>query len=409
MINARRSGSRLGMSKGTIIYIGGFELPDRNAAAHRVMANGKILRDLDYDVVFLGVDSCTERGNGLRRNDCFGFECWSVPYPKGTLAWIRYIVGLPGILSFLKQARNVQVRGVICYNYPAIASLRIWALCKSLGLKMLSDATEWYDASAGGPIYRAIKYTDTILRMHLVHRLADGVITTSKFLTDFYASRRKITVELPTLFDTDNFVTPPRSSDRPNKKFIYMGSPFDAGRVNKQRTNLKERLDVCVTLFHQLYSAGERFSFDIYGITAEDYLHVFPEHSEPLREMSGLVCFHGRQPHALVLAQIVDSDFSIFFRDRTRVTLAGFPSKLAESISCGTPVISNTMVSLENYTGCPGLFLAHRGFELELLKKLMAYTPAEIAEIKRQSYESKSFDYRKYAAPVSTFLGASGV
>ena len=30
------------MSKGTILYVGNYELPDKNAAAHRVMANGKI-------------------------------------------------------------------------------------------------------------------------------------------------------------------------------------------------------------------------------------------------------------------------------------------------------------------------------------------------------------------------------
>ena len=30
------------MEKGTVIYVGNFELPDKNAAAHRVMNNGKI-------------------------------------------------------------------------------------------------------------------------------------------------------------------------------------------------------------------------------------------------------------------------------------------------------------------------------------------------------------------------------
>ena len=30
--------------KGTVLYVGGFELPDRNPAAHRVINNSKILR-----------------------------------------------------------------------------------------------------------------------------------------------------------------------------------------------------------------------------------------------------------------------------------------------------------------------------------------------------------------------------
>ena len=33
-------------NKGRVLYAGGFELPDRNAAAHRVLNNAKILKAL---------------------------------------------------------------------------------------------------------------------------------------------------------------------------------------------------------------------------------------------------------------------------------------------------------------------------------------------------------------------------
>mgnify|MGYP004602292779 FL=1 len=32
--------------KKTLVYIGGFELPDKNAAAHRVVSNAEIFREL---------------------------------------------------------------------------------------------------------------------------------------------------------------------------------------------------------------------------------------------------------------------------------------------------------------------------------------------------------------------------
>ena len=48
-----------------IIYWGGFELPDKNAAAHRVMANAKLFRQFGYEVVFLGMSS--EQFTGLRK------------------------------------------------------------------------------------------------------------------------------------------------------------------------------------------------------------------------------------------------------------------------------------------------------------------------------------------------------
>ena len=42
--------------KGTIVYYGGFSLPDKNAAANRVVSNGKIFEALGYNVIFLGAD-----------------------------------------------------------------------------------------------------------------------------------------------------------------------------------------------------------------------------------------------------------------------------------------------------------------------------------------------------------------
>lgn len=35
-----------------VLYIGGFELPDKNAAAQRVLSIGKAYRLLGYDVLF---------------------------------------------------------------------------------------------------------------------------------------------------------------------------------------------------------------------------------------------------------------------------------------------------------------------------------------------------------------------
>lgn len=174
--------------------------------------------------------------------------------------------------------------------------------------------------------------------------------------------------------------------------------------MNKARDNLKDRLDVCIDIFHKLYSEGGDFCFEIYGIEAEDYLHVFPEHSVKLQEMAECTIFKGRQPNKLVLKRISKSDFSIFFRDETQVTLAGFPGKLAESISCGTPVISNKMVSLDRYADSEGLFLAVRGEEFSLVKQLMSLSASEINAIKQRAYNSQTFDYRNHIEKVSEFI-----
>ena len=43
--------------KGTIIYYGGFSLPDKNASANRVVSNGKIFNKLGFNTVFLGAEN----------------------------------------------------------------------------------------------------------------------------------------------------------------------------------------------------------------------------------------------------------------------------------------------------------------------------------------------------------------
>ena len=62
----------------TILYIGGFELPDKNAAAHRVVANGKALRELGYSVVFFDSNrECNKFKNRLSPIQEFGGSYYS--------------------------------------------------------------------------------------------------------------------------------------------------------------------------------------------------------------------------------------------------------------------------------------------------------------------------------------------
>ena len=398
------------MQKKTILYIGGFELPDRNAAAHRVISNGKILRDLGYKVVFLGVDKSRTHG-GLQRSteDYFGFECWSVVYPHTLVTWMGYITSIRNVRELLERKASGDCVAVICYNHPSVAQFRIRRVCRKLGAKHLVDATEWYDTSAGAPIYRLIKSVDVQLRMYCVHRLADGVITTSPFMSSFYLALGKVVVELPTLFDATLFPAPRKRDASTAKHYIYVGVPFDIGRVNAQRTNLKERLDIAIKLFLRMHRAGRNFCFDIYGIELSAYVEVFPEHAKTLDELDGKVAFHGKVPNAFVHDRIAESDFSIFFRDETRVTLAGFPSKAAESITCGTPVIVNRMQSLERYCETPGLLLAEQGGEYELLEQCDALPLVDLEKLKRDTYEARTFHYEKYEKPLLDFLDTVGI
>jgi hypothetical protein len=49
------------------------------------------------------------------------------------------------------------------------------------------------------------------------------------------------------------------------------------------------------------------------------------------------------------LKKLKNADYSIFIRDKTRVTMAGFPTKFVESITCSTSVITSDVSDLRDY------------------------------------------------------------
>ena len=53
------------MNKEYILYIGGFELPDKNAAAHRVLSNAKALRDSGKNVILVGINKDLPKGTKM--------------------------------------------------------------------------------------------------------------------------------------------------------------------------------------------------------------------------------------------------------------------------------------------------------------------------------------------------------
>lgn len=401
------------LPKKTIIYVGGFELPDKNGAAQRVVANGKIFRALGYDVVFCGVAKDAEESRDIlaTESNYFGFTSFSTPYPTSKKAWLKTISSAESIRYLVEERYEGQVAAVICYNHPALSQWRIRHLCQKNNVKYMADVTEWYENSGGGLIFGFVKWLDTALRMRVMHRLVDALITTSSIITEFYARTKKFPiVELPTLYDKES-ISLNRSQERLDSnvsRWIYAGSPFNAARLDRKRENIKDRLDAVVILAARLNSEAMPVELRIYGVTKDDYLKAFPEHLSILTQNIDQILFFGNRPHKEILQQLQQSDFSIFFRKKSRLTEAGFPSKLAESISCGTPVITNYLGNLESYKSkVSGLFLvdfSNMDDCVKETKQILQMSALELKAVKAACLEEQAFDYRTFIPVVRQFV-----
>src|ERR1035437_4142680 len=289
----------------TVLYIGGFELPDKNAAAQRVLANAKILRSLGYSVYFIGIDKLMETEIPLINTISVyeGFTYYKIKYPFSLWSWIKYLISIKNII----ELENIGPTHIIAYNYPSFALFKLKKYCSKKNIYLLADCTEWYEALGGNIVFRIIKRLDVYFRMNVLHPKLDGIIVISKYLFDFYKTKSKNLIQLPPLVDLSMEKWKQSIDENRNEVvLIYAGSP---GLGNK------DRIDKIIQALSIIKGSTDiEFEFIILGLTKNDYINTFGYKSFPLN-IENRVHFQGRVSHNDALKKIIKSDFEIFIRD----------------------------------------------------------------------------------------------
>lgn len=366
----------------TVMYIGGFELPDKNAAAHRVVQNAKAFRKLGKQVVLIGIGHGAVDQDDLYRTKfvTYGFECYMLPYPDRLHQWKEYLTGINRYLEVFKHYQDIAA--VVLYDFPSIALRKMLGYCSSKGIRCYADITEWYSAKGRGPLYCILKGCDTFYRMRILHKRLDGLIVISWYLRKYYKNMGTVAC-IPPLVDIQEqkWINMYQKSEH-RLMLVYAGEP---GR--------KDRIDI---LIDALVNVKRAYQLDVVGITLEQYLKRMPRHEKYLKKNKNIL-FHGRIPHLDALEFVKKANYSCFFREVNRVSMAGFPTKFVEAISCGTPVLTNQTSDLAAYCS-----EGKNGYVLEKFDR------DEIAcQIERIPFvmdtQADLFDYRKYVKRMKRF------
>lgn len=351
-------------------------MPDKNAAAQRVLSIAKALREAGYDTQFYGI---TQSGDTEGEVDGFHYEAY--PHPNGTKAWFKYALGL-GVINYIRQ--NVPDY-VFLYNYPAIAQEKVIRYCRKRGIRIVGDITEWYRPTS------LPKRIDTYLRMRISNRHLDGIIAISRYLANYYKGNKLI--QLPPLVDKKEEKWNITPAERQDEKIhlVYIGTG-----------SIKDRLDKIVKGIHQ--TGVELFHLDVIGITAEQYSMIY---NQALDYKDVDVIFHGRLPHRDAMKYLMNADFQIFFRDFIRVNNAGFPTKFVESMSAGIPVITNRISNIDDYVknGMNSFMITHPSEEdiIDVLNEVSKLTRKDIDRIKDNCLKEE-FDFRNYCSSIDSFM-----
>lgn len=376
----------------TIIYIGG-EMPDKNAAAHRILSNCKALIACGYNIVFIS-DSHSVSGNQIIHSNDKILDCdvWYMGYPQSTKEWIKRVSFATNYKDIL--LKYTDVAAVICYDPYALPLLSLKHFCSKRNIKIFSDCTEWYDISSYKGIVRLIRSLDMNFRLRYVQKTIDGVIVISSYWDKIY--KKQNTLTLPPLIDLKDSKWQNDFKETEVLSFVCAGTPG----------HTKDRLNIVLEALYEFKNIP--FTFDIVGVTRDEYLEMYPEHNTLVSDLSEKITFHGRKPHLETLDFVKAADFSFLIRSSTRKNNAGFPTKFGESIACGTPVIASHFSDVSPIIEKHNLGILVEDSETasikQGLKKVFAMSRSEIRQLKEHCLNCTLFDYRTYSDKLGSFI-----
>ncbi|NOR45752.1 MAG: glycosyltransferase [Candidatus Delongbacteria bacterium] len=380
-----------------ILYLGGFELPDKNAAAQRVIANAKLLRSLGHNVVFLGTDKSNHSSD---LNSTFkiikGFNSYSIPYPRTFKHWVKYVTSIGDTLELIKLSA-LKFDLIITYNFPSLSTYNLIKYCKRKNIKIIADITEWYNHKPNS-IMGIIKFLDSEFRMRYFNKKYDGLICISKYLFDYYYNMKN-KIQLPPLVDLDDEKWKVEKLPKKDKStIIYAGSPGN-----------KDKINILIDTMLRIKNIENKLEFRVIGISKDDFFSQFDYNSEQINLINNFVVFLGRIPHLEVIKEVTNADFSAFLRENNKVNNAGFPTKFVESISCGTPVITNKTSNIDDF-----LISENNGFLVDIsdiyvlknnLEKIIGVSDLDRStNIRTSKIDNSIFHYSKFSLTINNLL-----
>lgn len=389
--------------RNTVIYIGSIMLPDKSAGAQRALSLSKSFRDLGYNVVIVGMEKGRSEDKPILETytQCQGFDTYSVPQPSCIRQWIYHTISDKEFIKVISHYGVENIKCVVAMEYEAIALASLINYCNRNSIPVVADAEEWYDRSTMRFPMNVAKDVDTNLRMHWVYpHKTKNMICISRFFNEYYRDKVK------------NRVIIPGTIDKKEQKWhmsAYIGNDvLTLGYAGSPGIAFgKERLDWLVEAIANLNQNGIPCRLKIAGVDEEFVCKSMPINCRQLLDKKMLMCF-GQLSHTECLHMISQCDFSVIARDKKRVTMAGFPTKLSESFGCGTPVISTKTSNIEDYVVPMKTGLLCDGFSMESIRdtiEVAARLPKEtVADMHTYLNTRCSLIYSQYTGALKEFI-----
>lgn len=370
-------------------------IPNEHPNGLRFANLGLILNKLGYEVYLIGCDEKEERRFEHRGIHCYvhdvisgsGFS-FSRKREQYRLNYVKNFIEANGIPELVLSGY---------YNCKAKRYLMRW--CKRNKVLLVESIVEWYDRVIFKGVKGFLKFLNDRYFLHIQVPKQKNVIGISTLLCDYYSSRGCNTVYIPTLVDQAEYQGLSHRGCDGVVTIAYAGSPGKKDYIANVICAIKllseeERKKICLHL---------------YGATEEQIVSLGID-EEFLKQNRYCIVCHGRIPYADVKGKIADADFTVLLRPNKRYANAGFPTKVGESMACGTPVIANHTSNLDRYVldGSTGIVCRDEtpGSCAEAFRRVIAMSQDERETMRKNALKmaAEAFSYEVYCSDLDQFL-----
>lgn len=312
--------------------------PEGDAGAVRQHAFAKILKQLGYDVLVIGYGKNFD--NKICKYDGVNFISFR-PNQENIISRIicRVKFGTK-VYRYIKQHYNfldvLMVVDIMPQSFKKIEKLKRIYNCV-----LIHDSVEWYSPEE----FKNGKFNLAYIRKDYTNKKAINnlwnVIAISSFLEEYFKQRNNNVKRIPVIMDIKK-ITPRLKCIENSEKFIfvYAGGPG-------KKDYLKEIIEGFSFLSLEQRKIVE---VNIIGVNEDQLVKSCDVSIDLINSIKDCLKIYGRISRDETLELVKRADYSLLIRNESlRYSKAGFPTKIVESLACGTPPLCNLTSDLGLY------------------------------------------------------------
>ena len=383
------------MNKEKFIIITGNKYPEEDAGAIRQHSFAKMIEALGMDPIVIGIGKSTN----FREMVFDGINYYSLRYKNNSMVFraLGRIRFSNNVMKIISKIDPNTIKGILIVSGDIKTFDKVKQYAIKHNIQLYHDSVEWYSPSEfeKGEKDKLYQLND-LINTKIIDK-AFKVITISTYLENYFCDKGISTIRIPAVLDVEKINCKKDNVENEEIKIIYAGSIGGKDHICEMIT----AIDNMQSVIHG------KIKFYIIGISKNEYIEKYGSYN------NDLVNFLGRISRQEVIEHYENASYSFLLRpDNERYAMAGFPTKVVESLSTATPVVCNSTSDLNKYLIDGENAVIVNGCSVkaceEALLRVINIPVAKRVEMQKNARKTalSHFDWRLYTELLSSFINS---